>query len=111
MLLTAAVAAVGLAAFPVENGETALGNEWLKAPLAGIVDALGTHLPDLVADALLVYVGLTGALVLLAAATTSISGFTRLAHSLRGAPAAAGQLRPAGTGGRSCRPRRSSPPR
>ena len=28
------------------------------------------------------YVGLTGALVLLAAATTSISGFTRLAHSL-----------------------------
>ena len=29
-----------------------------------------------------VYVGLTGALVLLAAATTSISGFTRLAHSL-----------------------------
>ena len=31
-----------------------------------------------------VYVGLTGALVLLAAATTSISGFTRLAHSLGG---------------------------
>jgi APA family basic amino acid/polyamine antiporter len=82
VLLTAAVAAVGVSAFPVENGETALGEEWLKAPLAGIVDALGAHLPDLVADALLVYVGLTGALVLLAAATTSISGFTRLAHSL-----------------------------
>jgi basic amino acid/polyamine antiporter, APA family len=46
------------------------------------VDALGTHLPSVVADGLLVYVGLTGALVLLAAATTSISGFTRLAHSL-----------------------------
>ena len=84
VLLTAAVAAVGISAFPVENGATALGGEWLKAPLAGIVDALGAHLPDLVADALLVYVGLTGALVLLAAATTSISGFTRLAHSLGG---------------------------
>ena len=82
VLLTAAVAAVGVSAFPVENGQTALGDEWLKAPLAGIVDALGAHVPDLVADALLVYVGLTGALVLLAAATTSISGFTRLAHSL-----------------------------
>ena len=33
-------------------------------------------------DTLRVYVGLTGALVLFAAATTSITGFTRLAHSL-----------------------------
>src|SRR5215204_6359298 len=82
VIVTAAVAAVGVAAFPVEGGKTDLGDEWLKAPLAGIVDALGTHLPRPVADGLLVYVGLTGALVLLAAATTSISGFTRLAHSL-----------------------------
>ncbi len=82
VLITAAVAAVGLAAFPVENGQTALGEEWLKAPLAGIVEALKGHVPDLVGDALVMYVGLTGALVLLAAATTSISGFTRLAHSL-----------------------------
>jgi basic amino acid/polyamine antiporter, APA family len=82
VLITAAVAAVGLAAFPVENGQTALGEEWLKAPLAGIVEALKGHVPDLVGDALVMYVGLTGALVLLAAATTSMSGFTRLAHSL-----------------------------
>ena len=82
VLLTAAVAAVGLAAFPVENGQTALGEEWLKAPLAGIVEALKGHVPDLVGDGLVMYVGLTGALVLLAAATTSMSGFTRLAHSL-----------------------------
>jgi APA family basic amino acid/polyamine antiporter len=33
-------------------------------------------------DALRVYVGLTGAVILLVAITTSISGFTRLAHSL-----------------------------
>ena len=84
VVLTAAVATVGLAAFPVENGKTALGEEWLRAPLAGIVEALRGHVPDLVGDALVVYVGLTGALVLLAAATTSMSGFTRLAYSLGG---------------------------
>ena len=80
--LTALIAVVGLSAFPVERGETALGDEWLKAPLVGIVEALGDPLPGWTADVLLVYVGLTGALVLLAAATTSISGFTRLAFSL-----------------------------
>ncbi|NUT57189.1 MAG: universal stress protein [Thermoleophilia bacterium] len=95
VVLTTAVAAVGVAAFPVENDQTELGERWLRAPLAGIVDALGAHLPDVLADALLVYVGLTGALVLLAAATTSISGFTRLAHSLgehRQLPASFGRL-------------------
>ena len=82
VVLTVLIAAVGLSAFPVENGHTALGEEWLKAPLAGIVDALQSSLPGWLGDVLLVYVGLTGALVLLAAATTSISGFTRLAYSL-----------------------------
>ena len=82
VVLTVLVAAVGISAFPVENGHTALGDEWLKAPLAGIVEALQPQVPDWLGDALLVYVGLTGALVLLAAATTSISGFTRLAFSL-----------------------------
>jgi APA family basic amino acid/polyamine antiporter len=82
VVLTVLIAVVGLSAFPVENGQTALGDEWLKAPLAGIVDALQSSLPGWLGDVLRVYVGLTGALVLLAAATTSISGFTRLAYSL-----------------------------
>ena len=82
VVLTALIAVVGLSAFPVENGQTALAEEWLKAPLAGIVEALQSSLPGWLGDALRVYVGLTGALVLLAAATTSISGFTRLAFSL-----------------------------
>jgi len=82
VVLTVLIAAVGLSAFPVENGATALGGEWLEAPLVGIVDALEESLPGWLGDPLRVYVGLTGALVLLAAATTSISGFTRLAHSL-----------------------------
>jgi APA family basic amino acid/polyamine antiporter len=80
--LTALIAVVGLSAFPVSGGETALGEEWLKAPLAGIVEALADPLPGWAADGLRVYVGLTGALVLLAATTTSVSGFTRLAFSL-----------------------------
>ena len=82
--ITALIAVVGISAFPVENGSTALGDEWLRAPIAGIVDALGDPLPGWLAGGLRVYVGLTGALVLFAAATTSISGFTRLAHSLGG---------------------------
>jgi basic amino acid/polyamine antiporter, APA family len=82
VVLTVLIAVVGLSAFPVENGRTALAGEWLRAPLAGIVQALQPSLPGWLGDALRVYVGLTGALVLLAAATTSISGFTRLAYSL-----------------------------
>ena len=82
VVLTVLIAVVGLSAFPAENGETALGGEWLRAPLAGIVDALQASLPGWLGDGLRIYVGLTGALVLLAAATTSISGFTRLAYSL-----------------------------
>ncbi len=76
------IALVGLSAFPESHGTTALGVEWLRAPIMGIVSALQLHLPHWFGDILRVYVGLTGALVLLAAATTSISGFGRLAYSL-----------------------------
>ena len=82
VVITVLIAAVGLSAFPVEGGQTALAEEWLFAPLVGIVSALG--LPSGLEHVVRVYVGLTGALVLLAAATTSMSGFTRLAHSLGG---------------------------
>jgi APA family basic amino acid/polyamine antiporter len=76
------IACVGLSAYPADNGTTALGTDWLRAPLMGIVVALQTHLPHWFGEALRVYVGLTGALVLLAAITTSTSGFGRLAYSL-----------------------------
>jgi basic amino acid/polyamine antiporter, APA family len=91
VLLTALIAVVGLSAFPVEGGQTALGDEWLRAPILGIVEELGGELPDVLGDSLRVAVGLTGALVLLAAATTSMSGCTRLAYAL----AQYGQLPPA----------------
>ena len=76
------IACVGLSAFPSNTGTTALGTDWLRAPLMGIVAALQLHLPHWFGSILRVYVGLTGTLVLLAAMTTSISGFGRLAYSL-----------------------------
>jgi basic amino acid/polyamine antiporter, APA family len=82
VLIYVAIALVALSAFPATGGTTALGTEWLGAPLLGIVDALRDPLPGFAASALRVYVGLTGAVILLVAVTTSISGFTRLAHSL-----------------------------
>jgi len=82
VLIYVAIALVALSAFPARGGTTGLGTDWLRAPLMGIVDALGQHLPGGLDTALRVYVGLTGAVILLVAVTTSISGFTRLAHSL-----------------------------
>ncbi len=82
VVIYVAIALVALSAFPGEDGTTALGTRWLHAPLVGIVAALHGHVPGSLVDALRIYVGLTGAVILLVAVTTSISGFTRLAHSL-----------------------------
>jgi APA family basic amino acid/polyamine antiporter len=82
VVVTVLIALVGLSAYPAPNGTTQLGTTWLRAPLMGIVYALGPHLAYWVERALRVYVGLTGALILLVAAATSNSGFGRLAYSL-----------------------------
>ncbi len=82
VVIYVAIAMVGLSAFPAENGSTELGTRWLRAPLLGIVDAFHGHLDSSFVAALRIYVGLTGAVILLVAITTSMSGFTRLAHSL-----------------------------
>jgi APA family basic amino acid/polyamine antiporter len=80
--VSVAVAVVGISAYPAENGHTELGEGWLRAPLVGIVAAFGGSLPDVVVDGLRVFIGLTGALILLAAVTTSASGAGRLTYSL-----------------------------
>jgi len=82
VVIYVAIALVGLSALPAGTGQTDLGGEWLRAPLLGIVDELGRELPDAAGDVLRVFVGLSGVLILLAAATTSVSGFGRLAYSL-----------------------------
>ena len=82
VLIYVAIALVALSAFPADNGTTELGTRWLHAPLLGIVAALHGHVSGDFVTALRVYVGLTGAVILLVSITTSMSGFTRLAHSL-----------------------------
>jgi basic amino acid/polyamine antiporter, APA family len=82
VLVTVLIATIGLSAFPVTDGETALGDEWLEAPLVGVAAAFEGSLPGFLVDALRVAVGISGALILVGAATTSFSGITRLAHSL-----------------------------
>ena len=80
--VTVLIATVGVTAYPAHNGSSALGDEWLRAPLVGIVEALHGHVGSGVVDALRVVVGISGALILFAAATTSMSGCTRLLHSM-----------------------------
>jgi APA family basic amino acid/polyamine antiporter len=75
-----AIALVAVSAFP--GPKTELGTRWIRAPLLGVADRLKGELPWVLGDVLRVYVGITGALILLAAVTTSISGFSRLAYSL-----------------------------
>jgi basic amino acid/polyamine antiporter, APA family len=82
VVVTVAIATIGVTAFPAEDGTTDLADDWLEAPIAGIVAALDTQLPDGLGDALRVVVGVSGALILLAAATTSASGCARLLHSM-----------------------------
>src|ERR687888_1205416 len=81
VVLYVAIAVVGLSAFPAEHG-TLLGSNWVRAPLVGIASQIREHVPAAIGDPLQVFVGISGALILLTAATTSISGFGRLAYSL-----------------------------
>ena len=81
VVLYVAIAIVGLSAFPARHG-TLLGSNWLRAPLVGVAAQIRSHVPGFVGYPLQVFVGLSGALILLTAATTSISGFGRLAYSL-----------------------------
>jgi APA family basic amino acid/polyamine antiporter len=82
VLVTVLIALVALSAFPGPHGTTKLGTEWQRAPLMGVVYALGPHVAYWVERALRIYVGLTGAFILVVAAATSNSGFGRLAYSL-----------------------------
>jgi basic amino acid/polyamine antiporter, APA family len=75
-----AIAVVAISAFPGANTE--LGGRWIRSPLLGVAQRIGSELPYGLGGALRFYVGITGALILFAAVTTSISGFSRLAYSL-----------------------------
>jgi APA family basic amino acid/polyamine antiporter len=80
------VGIVGIVAFPAVAGPdgvaSALGTVWQRAPLVGIVDAFEGHMPGFVVNVLRVLIGLSATGILLAAATTSISGIGRVVYSL-----------------------------
>jgi APA family basic amino acid/polyamine antiporter len=75
-----AIAVVALSAFP--GPHTDLGGRWVRAPLVGVAAQVQGHVPLWLGDTIRFFVGASGALILLAAVTTSISGFSRLAYSL-----------------------------
>ncbi len=82
VVVTVLTAAIGLSAYPAEQGSTALGDKWLEAPLVGIAAAFHGELPSFLVTILQGAIGISGVLILVAAATTSVSGITRLTYSL-----------------------------
>jgi APA family basic amino acid/polyamine antiporter len=86
VLVSVVIGVVGIAAFPAAGGPasvtTQLGHDWLRAPLVGIVAALEGHMPHFLFLGLRGLIGLTGAGILIAAATTSISGVGRVVYTL-----------------------------
>ncbi len=88
------IAVVGIAALPVHNGLTDLGQHHLNAPLLGVVEA---YRPPWVADVLKYVVAVGGALGLTAAAGSSMLGVSRVGYSLatnRQIPSSVGRLHP-----------------
>jgi basic amino acid/polyamine antiporter, APA family len=89
VLVSVAIGMVGLSAYPPHPDPSGpggyssdLGTTWLRAPLVGIAEAFDGPMPSFAADVVRVLIGATGALVLIVAVTTSISGAGRLAYSL-----------------------------
>ena len=82
VVVTVLIAAIGMSAYPATNGTTALGEQWLEAPLVGITVAFDGSLPSTLVDVLRIAVGVSGVFILVGAATTSVSGITRLTYSL-----------------------------
>src|SRR5439155_16466221 len=72
LVLYVAIAVVGISAFPATHG-TLLGSNWLRAPLVGVAAQIRAQVPSFIGYPVQVFVGLSGALILLTAATTWIS--------------------------------------
>ncbi len=93
-LIYVGIAVVALSALPVTDGQTALGGQFIEAPVLGVVQ---TFDPGWLADGLRIVVGLLAAVTLIAAANAAMLGLSRLAYSLatnRQIPSAVGRLHP-----------------
>ena len=89
VIVSFTIAAIGLSAYPPhpdpagpDGWATDLGTIWIRAPLVGISEAFGGSLPDAAVDTVKVFIGVTGAIILVSAIATSLSGAGRLAYSL-----------------------------
>jgi basic amino acid/polyamine antiporter, APA family len=89
VLVSVAIAAVGISAYPAHPDPAGpggyasdLGTTWLRAPIVGIAEAFGGSLPGWAVDSLRVFLGVTGAIILVATVSTSLSGAGRLAYSM-----------------------------
>ena len=88
VVLNVAVSMVGVSAYPTHPDPTAsdgvssdLAGEWLEAPLVGIARAIGDRLPG-GGDALVGFVGVSNALILITVMATALAGAERLAYSM-----------------------------
>jgi len=79
LVLFVGMSLVAVLAVPVEGGETALGGEFLHAPVVGVVSQFD---PEWLSDVLRYVVGAVGALVLIQAVNGQMLGIGRLAYSL-----------------------------
>jgi APA family basic amino acid/polyamine antiporter len=92
VLVYVGIAVVGVAALPVHHGLTALGEQHLKAPLLGVVEAYHPHWLSKVLEYVIAVAGAAG---LIAAAGSSMLGVSRVGYSLatnRQIPSAVGRL-------------------
>lgn len=88
VVVNVAVSAIGISAYPAEPDagapdgvSSALGTDWLHAPLVGIARAIGDELGG-GADVFVGVVGVSNALVLITIIATAMAGAERLAYSM-----------------------------
>jgi APA family basic amino acid/polyamine antiporter len=90
LLVFVGISVVAVMAVPVQGGVTALGSQYVEAPVLGIVAQFDPHWLE---QTFRWIIGIVGPLALFQAANTSMLGLSRLAYSL----ATNGQI-PAGVG-------------
>jgi APA family basic amino acid/polyamine antiporter len=88
VVVNVAVSAIGISAYPArpdaaapDGVSSALGTDWLDAPLVGIARAIGDELGG-GADVFVGFVGVSNALVLITIIATAMAGAERLAYSM-----------------------------
>ncbi|MEI7888886.1 MAG: amino acid permease [Actinomycetes bacterium] len=79
VVLHVGIACVALAAVPVHGGTTALGSEWLNAPLVGVAQGLDS---GALGDILAKVVAISGFVGLTAAVRSAMLGLSRLSYAL-----------------------------